>query len=74
MKFADIKAHAASYLSNLGHSEESEWHRAITHFLTWAEGAQAEADAKAFLESRGYRVTPPPSPAPAGGGGPGEEH
>lgn len=56
---ATIKQHAEDFVHNLGVAADHDLARAVSGFAIFLEGKQAEADAKAYLEKKGYTVVPP---------------
>lgn len=62
MTITEIKNHFASWANTFAVSTENEWHKAVTHFVSFIEGKQEEADAVSLLQSKGYTVTPPQQP------------
>ena len=64
MDLNTLKEHFTTWASSWAPSVESEWHKAVTHFVSWVEGAQAEQDAVSLLTGMGYHVEPPPAAGP----------
>lgn len=59
-----IKQHAEDFIHTLGDDVDKGFHAVIRSFAIFVEGKQAEADAVALLQLRGYSVLAP-SGAPA---------
>ena len=57
---SEIKNKAEQYISDALQAVSNETHVVLRQFTLWMESeAQAEADAVALLQSRGYGVVPP---------------
>lgn len=69
ISIADVKAHLESFVRQQGLIIEGMEHNTLMRFATFIEGKQAEADAQAYLISKGYTITPPAAatPPPAAG-------
>lgn len=61
MTLSDIKAHVMGWAHSIGTGIDSEWHQAVTHFVNFLEGKQAEQDAAALLTAAGWTCLPPGS-------------
>ena len=59
MVITELKSHIEAWASSLALTAETEWHKAAQSLTAFIEGKQAEADAVALLQSKGYSVTPP---------------
>lgn len=58
---ADLKAHVTNYIQITGKEVDGLIHKELAKFAEFVEGKQAEADALALLQARGYTCTPPPT-------------
>jgi len=54
--FSKMKDHMEAWAKAMALGTEHEWHKAVVHFMSFAEGRQAEQDAVNLLVSKGYVV------------------
>ena len=59
----NIKQHAEDFIRTRGIDLTQDFHGVLRSFATFVEGKQAEADAVALLQSRGYSVLAPSASA-----------